>query len=100
MGLFGLKRGWPRGAGAKKGSADQDVLVMVYLLIVPVSLPWNASNLIPNSLLFPVLELTGTPVEAFLRPPKFGSTPPARSEEHRVGKECRYRRRVDLYGRR
>jgi hypothetical protein len=87
MGLFGLKRGWPRGAGAKKGSADQDVLVMVYLLIVPVSFPWKASNLMPNSLLLPVLELTGASRSAFLRPPKFGSTPPAlraKSDSHLV----------------
>src|SRR5271157_5808657 len=77
IGLPGLKRTCPRGAGANQGSDSQDVLVIVYLLIVPASFPLKRSNLMPYSLLFPVLELTGTPVAAFLSPPKFGSTPPA-----------------------
>src|ERR1017187_3970188 len=77
IGLPGLKRTCPRGAGANQGSDSHDTLVIVYLLIVPVSFPLKASNLMPYSLLFPVFELTGTPVPAFLSPPKFGSTPSA-----------------------
>src|ERR1017187_5033951 len=75
IGLPGLKRTCPRGAGANQGSDSHDTLVIAYLLIVPVSFPWKASKWLRDWLLFPVFELTGTRVPAFLSPPKFGSTP-------------------------